>query len=298
MMHEPSPIKAWHNGEFIDAASLHVGVDDAGFRQGVIAVERLRTYGLHVSALNEHIVRWRRTLEELYLNVAVDVDEIADRILRLLDENRSWTDVVGDCGIVMLATPGTPRDKANGMLANEMMHLIPIDHAKVQRHRNQGQPLFITDVEQPGGKCWPRDIKVRCRLHYYLADQQARDHHGDAVGLLIDHDGTVTETSVANIAIVKHNEVISPPADQVLPGITQMLTQRACAKAKVPWKHERLWPAEIREADEVWLMGTDGGLWFVNRVDGAPVGGGGPGIAYQTCQKLFDNLVTTGGLAS
>jgi len=285
------PTMAWQNGIFTPFDDVHVPLNDAGFRQGVVAVERLRTYHGAVAALEAHIVRWRRTLEELYISMSIDVEMIERRIDQLLKENQGWLNDVGDCGIVMLATPGSPVEIGSIARPNEMMHLIAIDHQKVERHRVHGQPLFVTNVEQPSGKCWPRDIKVRCRLHYYLADQQAHEHHLDSVGLLVDHDGTVTESSVANIAIVKNGKVMLPPIDQVLPGITQQIVQSACVQAGVSWQYERLWPAEIREADEVWLMGTDGGLWFANRVDGAKIATGGPGNLYSICLPIFDQMI-------
>jgi branched-subunit amino acid aminotransferase/4-amino-4-deoxychorismate lyase len=290
-MPERSPTTAWHNGKLVSSEDLLVSVDDVGFRQGVIAVERMRTYDGRVAAIESHVVRWRRTLEELYLTVPVDLEEIRHRVSQLLMENRDFLQRNGDCGIVMLATPGVLTTPTSGRDCNEMLHLLPLDHNRLERHRTAGQPVFVTDVEQPAGKCWPRDIKVRCRLHYYLADQQARHHHVAAVGLLIDQDGTVTETSVANIAIVRAGRVISPPADQVLPGITQELVKQACEINGIRWEYDRLWPSEIREAEEVWLMGTDGGLWFASRVDGSPIGNQLPGKIYTETLEAFDRLV-------
>ena len=294
-MSERSPSKAWNNGRIVSSSELCVSVDDAGFRQGVIAVERLRTYDGRVTSLQPHIVRWRRTLEELYLTVPVDLEDLRHRITQLLSENNDFLRTNHDCGIVMLATPGIltlgSSTTASSGDANEILHLSTLNHDLIARHRNEGQPMFVTDVEQPSGKCWPRDIKVRCRLHYYLADQQARQHHHAAVGLLIDHDGTVTETSVANIAIIRDGCVVSPPIDQVLPGVTQQLVMDACQVNGIRWVYERLWPAEIREADEVWLMGTDGGLWFANRVDGSSISDARPGRIYTKILAEFDRLV-------
>jgi branched-chain amino acid aminotransferase len=290
-MNDLLPPVAWHNGQLIPTQELHVSIEDLGFRQGVVAVERLRTYDGRVCALESHIVRWRRTLEELYLLTPVNVAEIRDRIETLLFNNRDWTREFGDCGIVMLATPGVSLPSDALTVCNEMIHLLALNHQRVSLHRASGQPLFITDVEQPSGKCWPRDIKVRSRLHYYLADQQARQHHRDAVGVLVDHDGTVTETSVANLAIVRGGNVYSPAIEQVLPGVTQQIVQRSCERLGFAWHSKRLWPSEVREADEVWLMGTDGGLWFSNRVDGAPVGDGKPGSLYLRVLADFDRLV-------
>ena len=280
------PLIAWQNGSFIPEADLRISVNDIGFRQSVIAVERLRTYHGRVAALDAHIVRWRRTLEELYLNIQVDVDELRERMERLLERNRDWLNVVGDCGIVLLATPGLSGGVAG---VNELCHLISLDLQKIAQHRQSGQPVFITDVEQPSAKCWPRDIKVRCRLHYYLADTQAREHHPAAIGVLTDHDGTITETSVANIAVVRGGRVIAPPKDQVLPGITQQQVERCCEALSIPWTYERLWPAQVREADELWLMGTDGGLWFANRIDGAAISDGKPGEYFAQALAAFDS---------
>ena len=281
-MPKRTPTLAWQNGDWIPTSELKIPLDDVGFRQGVVAVERLRTYGGKPAALAEHIIRWRRTLEELYLPTVVDLDQIRPRIDELLSLNQSWIDEVGDCGIVMLATPGSPP-----AVSNEIMHLHRIDHSTITRRQIVGQPLFITDVHQPSGKCWPRDIKVRTRLHYYLADQQAHQHDVEAAGLLLDSDGTVTETSIANIAIVKNNRVTFPPSDQVLPGVTQQAVQELCDDEGVNLHWEALWPAEIRDADEVWLMGTDGGWWFANKVDGAKINGAEPGPVYRKHQPMF-----------
>jgi branched-chain amino acid aminotransferase len=287
----PQPQVAWHNGRLIPANQLVVSVDDIGFRQGATAVERLRTYNGQAIAIELHLIRWRRTLEELYLSIGVDLPTIKERISQLLDANQEWIDEFGDCGIVLLATPGLISSGQVETTPNEMAHLIPLAHDRIARHRLEGQPLFITNVEQPSSQCWPRDIKVRCRMHYYLADRQAHEHHPSAVGLLLDSDGTITETSVANLAIVRNGRVFSPPGDQVLPGVTQQLVEQACDAIGVGWQTERLWPAEVREADEVWLMGTDGGLWFANRVDGANVGDGKPGSVYRAVLSQFDRMV-------
>jgi branched-subunit amino acid aminotransferase/4-amino-4-deoxychorismate lyase len=128
-------------------------------------------------------------------------------------------------------------------------------------------------------------------LHYYWADRQARQFASNAIGVLIDSDGSITETSVANLAIVVNGEIISPPSEQVLPGITQDLAQRIASASGIPWRNETIYPAELRSADEVILMGTDGGIWFANHVDGHPIHDGRPGDIYQRLSHGFDDYV-------
>jgi branched-chain amino acid aminotransferase len=279
----------------------HVGVsvDDVGFRQSVVAVERLRTYNGRVFELHPHLIRYRRTLDFLGIDACVEDAAISSRIDELIAKNQSWCAGEHDFGITMLATPGEMAPtRSNLSSANDyqqtitqIVHLNPLDHQKIRHHQTSGQPLVVTDVKQPPAESWPRDIKVRCRLHYYLADRRAREFASGGVGVLIDADGSVTETSVANLAMVVDGEIVSPPREQVLPGVTQDLVQRIASQRNIPWRHETIYPAELRTSDEIILMGTDGGIWFANRVDGHPINGEQTGEIYKQLLSGFDAYV-------
>lgn len=279
----------------------HVGVsvDDLGFRQSVVAVERLRTYNGRVIELRPHLIRYRRTLEFLGIDACVDEAAISSRIDELIAKNRSWCASEHDFGITMLATPGEMAPVrsdlsslgGNQQTVTQIVHLNPLEHEKIHHHQFCGQPLVVTDVKQPPAESWPRDIKVRCRLHYYLADRRAREFANGGVGVLIDADGSITETSVANLAVVVDGEMISPPREQVLPGVTQDVVQRIASGMAIRWRQETIYPAELRTADEIILMGTDGGIWFANRVDGHPINGGQPGAIYKQLLNSFDAYV-------
>ncbi|TVP96573.1 MAG: branched-chain amino acid aminotransferase [Planctomycetaceae bacterium] len=280
---------AWvdQGGEaYVPEAAIAISLHDTGFRQGVVAVERLRTYGGKPAELAQHLARWRRTLEHLLIRIPTDQSRVAARIEALIERNRAWCQRAGDFGITMLATPGRFDDPGGG--PTQIMHLNPLDFETIRRRRSNGQPLVITDVQQPSPRCWPRDIKVRCRLHYYSADAAARLLMPDGLGVLIDADGSITETSVANIAIVRDGICLAPPIDQVLPGVTQNRIRRLADRLGLPWQHRPLFPADLRDADEVWLMGTDGGLWFADRVDGHPIGDGTAGPHYRQMSDAFD----------
>lgn len=283
---ESVPAGGVAKGYWVRNDQLLVSVQDLGFRQGVTAVERLRTYDGRPADLSQHLIRWRRTLDYLGIAIHVDEAEIAQRMAALIEQNKAWCGRVGDFGITLLATPGCEAHQPQA--ATEIMHLNPLDPAKIQRHRTAGQPLIITDVHQPSPRAWPRDIKVRCRLHYYLADRVAQQIDAAALGLLIDADGSVTETSVASIAICQQAQILSPPIEQVLPGTTQQAVERVAQQLGLSWSYQAFFPADVRQAQEVWLMGTDGGLWFANRVDGVLIGGGQPGPMYQKVLPRFD----------
>lgn len=187
----------------------------------------------------------------------------------------------------MFATPGESGVGA----ATFGLHLNRLDHARIRHRRLQGQPLVVTDVIQPDPGCWPRTIKTRSRIHYYRADSVAKQHHEDAMGVLVDDDGSITETSIANLAIVHSDRILSPPADRVLGGITQSVIESLAPEIGITWSKQPISSTLLSQADEILMMGTDGGIWFANAVDDHSIGNGKPGEVYLRLCQRFDQLV-------
>ena len=96
----------YFRGEWVPRESMRLSVDDVGFRSGVTAVERLRTYDRRVFELSEHLQRWERTIAELAIQGLPTTDQIADQIDELLDRNQAILSRKGDTGITIFATPG------------------------------------------------------------------------------------------------------------------------------------------------------------------------------------------------
>lgn len=265
---------------WIRKRDLAISVDDLGFRQGVTVVERLRTYGGVAFEPTRYLRRFQRGLDQLGICAPMSTTRLSRLIRACLDRNRALVDAEGDVGVTLCATPGRAGGPGSASSPTLLVHLNPIDHALTRSRLSHGQTLVTTAVTQQAETTWPRSIKVRSRLHYYLADQQARVHAdaSDVSGILIDHDGSITETSISNILIVMDDAVVSPLPSQVLPGVTQEVVEEIAFRAQIPWRYARIQPAQLLTADAVLLTGTDHGIWWANEVDGrgfaAPARGG------------------------
>lgn len=249
-------------GQWMAAGRMSLPLDDVGFRQGVTAVERLRTHGGKLRFAKRHLQRWQHTINTLSIENLASTSELLGLLDEILVRNQDAIKTLGDVGLTIVATPGSQRD-----IPTLAIQIVLIDHGKVDRFRSSGQPIMITDVVQPPCESWSRQIKVRSRIHYYLADRAARAHHSDAIGVLADADGTITEASTCNLAIVKAGTIISPPAESVLAGITQSVIEEIASSQNINWKKRPLSPQDLRTADEVLMMGTTTGLWFASAVD-------------------------------
>jgi branched-subunit amino acid aminotransferase/4-amino-4-deoxychorismate lyase len=125
-----------------------------------------------------------------------------------------------------------------------------------------------------------------------MADRAARKLHPDATGLLLDGDATITESSIANIAIVESGAIFSPPKSQVLGGITQSYIEQLADELNLRWTFEPLSPHRVSHADEVLLMGTDGGIWWGwELADTHPFHSAGP--VFSRLRSAFDRLIAS-----
>lgn len=277
------------SGHWVPHADMRLSVDDLGFRQGVTAVERLRTYGGRLFAIDAHLARWQWSTSSLGIRPLPSLEETKDHLEELLCRNQVFVERERETGVTLFATPGT----ADGSGPSIGIHLNRLNHEKIEFHRQHGQAIVVTDVRQPPSASWPRSIKTRCRIHYYLADAFAAQHCPDSLGVLIDDDGSITETSSCNIAIVKQGEVLSPLSDRVLAGVTQSVIELLAWQASVSWRRTAISAEELVTAEEILLMGTDGGIWFANSVGNCAIAGATPGELYLTLRDHFDRLVGT-----
>ena len=58
----------------------------------------------------------------------------------------------------------------------------------------------------------------------------------------------------------------------------------------IPWKKSPVHIENLLQADEVLLMGTDGGIWFANSVSNQPISNGVAGPVYQQLRNEFDAM--------
>lgn len=275
---------AYHNGQWVDAANVQISATDPAMTQAVIAVERLRAYQNDLFQQDRHLDRWERTINALAIDGLPSRTGILGLFSELIGRNRAWIRTQEHFGVVMFASPGV------GGIPTLVIDLYAIDDAMLAARIARGTPIVVTSIQQPPNACWPRNIKVRCRLHYYLADREACSIDPDAIGILVDADATITESSVANLVLVEGDRLISPPSDQLLNGVTLQVVRDLAADAGIKWQEERIPLPRLSAADEVLLTGTSCGLWYARSVDGSIVKSAGP--VYRKLRMAFDALVS------
>ena len=128
--------------------------------------------------------------------------------------------------------------------------------------------------------------------HYHWLDFEmglfeAYDHGADTV-VLSDAEGNVTEGPGFNIFAVIDGKLITP-GEGVLDGMTRRTVFELCAETNLEYVAAPLPAERLREAQEVFLSTTAGGLIPITKIDGRPVADGTPGPVTWRLRDLYWN---------
>jgi para-aminobenzoate synthetase/4-amino-4-deoxychorismate lyase len=93
-----------------------------------------------------------------------------------------------------------------------------------------------------------------------------------AVPLLVDLDGTVLETTRANVFAVRDGRLLTPPLDgRILPGVTRARTLEQAGRLRIPTAERALTLDDLAGADAVLTSGALRGLEAVGAIAGTPL---------------------------
>ncbi|HUE72319.1 MAG TPA: aminotransferase class IV [Pirellulaceae bacterium] len=270
----PQPV-AYLNGQILDSQSAVIPVTDAGFVQGVTVAEQLRTFGGKLFRLEKHLARLAHSLEIIGVDPGMPLAEIGRVAEELAARNHALLDPADDLGLSIFVTPGTYGAFSAAVPASGPtigMHTYPLPFHLWHDKYERGQSLVVSSARQVPTACWPAELKCRSRMHYYLADKEAREREPGARALLLDESGQVVEASTANVLIfVPREGLVSPPREVILPGVSVGMLEELAAALKIPFVHRRLAPADIAAAGEVMLCSTSPCVWPVTRLNGQPI---------------------------
>lgn len=277
---------AYHDGRLLPQDQVRLPLHDAGLVWGATISDLCRTFAGRLFRWPNHLARFRDHCAQVGIELAVSDAELTEIASQLVAHNRPLAPPPGELCLVTLATPG-PLGYYLGLPGNGpptlILHTFPVPLERYRPLFTRGARLMVPAVRQIPPDCLDPRLKQRSRLHWWLAERQARLRDPDAIALLLDHRGRVTDTSLAGLLVVREGRVWTPRRGNVLDSISIRVAEEACQSLGVPFTETDLTLAEVQGAEEVLLAGTGFGVAGVSRVEGAAIPWPGP---------VFEQLLT------
>jgi D-alanine transaminase len=270
---EPLPL-CYLNGEYLPLREARVSPLDRGFLYADAVYEVMPVYEGRPFRFEAHLARLGLSLAGLGMQ---DPHTPAEwrRILGALIEGNGG----GDQYIYWQVTRGAEYGRSHAPLPQIARTVFAFCAPLPQNGPEQLERgvACITAVDTRWSRC---DIKSTALLANVLLRQLAVD--ACATETILLREGQLTEASAAAVHVVLDGAVVVPPdSTRILPGTTRSALEEMAARAAVPWQVRAVGEAQLRGAQEIWLSAATRELQPVTRLDGRPVGSGGPGPLFR-----------------
>ena len=271
------------NGQWKPASQATLAIYDAGIVLGATVTEMTRTFHRRLFRLDDHLDRLFRSLRYVRIDIGMNKQELAAVSNELASRNAALLDEGGELGLIHFVTPGEYAVYAGSATGparrtpTVCVHTFPLPFELWAEKVRCGAHVVTPSIRHVPPQCYDPKMKCRSRMHYYLADQEAQLVDPNAIALLLDLDGNVTETSGANFLMVERGSIVSPTLRNTLPGISRATVIELAARLGIPFIERDFQVFSVMNADEAFLASTPYCLMPVTRISGVAIGDGKPG---------------------
>ena len=242
------------DGKILDCQSFDSGLINEG--KSVYEVARLS--GIQLLFIEDHLDRLFLSLELAGIKPWISREYIAGHLEELISKNQA---LEGNVKIVMNFRKAGDQH----FLAYFVAH-----HYPSKEDYTQGVRVITFQFErlEPNKKIW--------RPAFRREVAEILQKSGAFEALLLDSQETLTEASKANIFAIRGDEIITPPGEVILPGITRKYVLEACREMDIPVVKRKISMNELRNLDGLFLSGTSIHVLPVCRVNDIVLPSGNP----------------------
>ena len=249
----------WQNGRLCCHAEAVVPIVDQGVTYGFGFFETLRVDCGYAPLLDDHLARLGHTWLALMPGPLPDLTW-KDVIAQVVEANG----LQNHCAAVKIMVTRGCRTRA------------PWDHGLFVSARPYLHRLKMIGAEGLSLGIYPHPrqsplaaYKTLNYLYYLKAGQWAADN-GFNEAVILNPDGTVSETNTANLLLIHGREVIRPESVAALPGV---MTQAVCRQLKI-WNYriidQKVQPEALYAAEQILVTNALMGVVPISHVNNTP----------------------------
>jgi branched-chain amino acid aminotransferase len=240
------------NGEFVKAAEAKMDLYSQSLHYGYAVFEGIRAYKTvngetKIFKAAEHFERLVSSADALNMPFHWNTNELIDATYAVLEKNKFQDAYIRPVVYAPANMSFVKNEKS--FIVIEVWQMAPFLGDKLLR-------VFISSFQRPNPKAFK--IHAKAAGHYVnsvLASQEAKAKGFDEA-LLTDMNGFVAEAPGANMFFEKDQKLFTPPAGNILTGITRATVLEICNELEIPVEEKLFTVEELKKADAAFFCGT------------------------------------------
>lgn len=240
------------NGTFVKASEATTDYYSQSLHYGYAVFEGIRSYKTangetKIFKAKEHYERLKNSAIALNMPYSWDTDELIEATYEVLSRNDLQNAYIRPVVYAPANMSFNPNTESYLMIAAWEMGLFLGE--KLLR-------VMTSSFQRPNPKGFR--IEAKASGHYVnsiLASQEAKAKGYDEA-LLTDMNGFVAEGPGANVFFEKNGKLFTPPAGNILPGITRATVIEICNELNIPVEERLFTTDELKQADAAFFCGT------------------------------------------
>ena len=286
-------LQVYVDGRMYHRDSPALTVYDSGFLHGKQFWSSPRLIEGRVFRLPDHLAKIRHSAELVGCPI-IPTDEEFIRAIRLALKTNNMRDGVH---IRVIMTAGTQVTASmdigsvtdwEGESSRPTIVIMPEYRGFV--YNQQGITLITSKFRRPGPEFANQNIHDNNQNHSSRACSEAKSA-GATASLLFDAQGYVAETHASHVGVVVGGKLLTPTTRCCPPGVTRQVIFELCEQNGIEALEADIAADELRDADEVFVMGTMSGPVPAVELDGVVIGNGKAGPITARLQKLYQAVL-------
>jgi branched-chain amino acid aminotransferase len=277
---------AYIDEQFVPISEARIPILDWGFLRSDATYDVVHVWRGSFFRLDDHLGRFLRSMQQLHMSLPHDRDRIREILFECVKLSG-----LQDAYVEMICTRGIPpagsRDPRH-CINRFYAFAVPFVWIADPEKQKSGLHLIISQVHRI-----PETSVDPTTKNYHWLDLTAGLYEaygcGGETAILSDREGNVIEGPGFNLFVVQKGK-LATPGRGVLEGITRRTVIEMGRMLNLPVETRNVPAAEVRQAAEVFITSTAGGIMPVTKVDSHTLGDGKPGPITSKLQKQYWSL--------
>ncbi len=271
------------DGQYVALRDARIPLVDRGFVRSDATYDVAHVWQGRFFRLDDHIDRFLWSMGELRMSLPISKKEmrhILEQCVALSGLRDAYVQMTCTRGV---PPPGSrdPRECQNRFYAFSQ----PFVWIGTPAQQRTGLAMVISQVQRIASAAIDTRVKNFHWLDLTMGIFEAYDR-GALVAALPDAQGNVTEGAGFNLFGAKDGALFTPRRN-VFEGMTRRTVIELARQLGIGCELADIPVQRLREADEIFITSTAGGVMPVTRLDGASVGNGEVGPLTQQLQRMY-----------